>query len=166
MANHALGAPQLPGPQPVAKPEVAGQTQSATDFFKPGGSEVADGIFRYAMMACGLCVLALVGVIVYELITKSGSPGTPSALNSSFKASGTRSTINTGPCRSSTARSFPQFWRLLIAVPLAIGVAVFITEMCPGMAARPFGIHHRIAGGDSQRDLRIVGHLRAGAAVA
>ena len=24
------------------------------------------------MMACGLCVLALVGVIVYELITKSG----------------------------------------------------------------------------------------------
>jgi len=73
MANHALGAPQLPGPQPVAKPEVNANSQAQTEsLLKAGGSEIADGIFRYAMLACGLCVLALVGLIVYELITKSG----------------------------------------------------------------------------------------------
>ena len=72
MANHALGAQQLPGPQPIAKQGVACETQVATEsLIKTGGSEVADGIFRYATMACGLCVLALVSVIVYQLVTTS-----------------------------------------------------------------------------------------------
>jgi phosphate transport system permease protein len=52
-----------------------------------------------------------------------------------------------------------SFLALLLAVPLAIGVAVFLTEMCPS-AARAAGLHHRAAGGDSQRDLRTVGGLR------
>src|SRR6185369_7142170 len=73
MANHALGAPQLPGPQPVEKPEVTTNSQAQTgSLLKIGGTEIADDIFRYAMLACGLCVLALVVLIVYELITKSG----------------------------------------------------------------------------------------------
>src|SRR6478672_1407821 len=72
MANRALGAPQLPGPQPVAKQEVVARSQSATEsLVKVGGSEIPDALFRYAMMACGLCVLALVGLIIYELITRS-----------------------------------------------------------------------------------------------
>jgi len=64
MANRALGAPQLPGPNLLISKKVAGSISSATEsLIKSGGSEAADGIFRYAMMACGLCVLALVGVI-------------------------------------------------------------------------------------------------------
>ncbi len=35
------------------------------------------------------------------------------------------------------ARWFRRFWRLLMAVPLAIGVAVFLTEMCPGLLRGP-----------------------------
>ncbi len=64
-----------------------------------------------------------------------------------------------------TAQSFLQFWRSVIAVPLAMGVAVFITEMAPPWLQRTFGIHHRIAGGDSKRHLWTVGNLRAGTAV-
>jgi ABC-type phosphate transport system permease subunit len=59
-----------------------------------------------------------------------------------------------------------SFLALLLAVPLAIGLAVFLTEMCPQNAARPAGVSHRVAGGDSERDLWIVGAVRAGAAAA
>src|ERR1700690_1897531 len=69
MANRALGAPHLTGPQPVAQPEVA------PDQTKPIGmarySPLPDTIIRYAMLSCGLCILALVGLIVFGLVTKS-----------------------------------------------------------------------------------------------
>jgi phosphate transport system permease protein len=132
MANHALGAPQLPGPQPVAKPEVAGTSQSATEsLFKAGGSEVADEIFRYAMMACGLCVLALVGVIVYELITKSGLSWHAFGFKFFFQSEWDPVNDQYGALPFVYGTIVSSILALLIAVPLAIGVAVFITEMAP-----------------------------------
>src|SRR5512143_3192157 len=71
MANHALGAPRLTGPQPVPKKEVTDEAGQAARLLNPVGSEVADRLFSWAMLACGLCVLALVGLIIYELVTKS-----------------------------------------------------------------------------------------------
>ena len=72
MANQALGAPRLTGPQPVAKKEVVATPEAqAEPLLKAGNSHIADGIFHLAMLACGLCVLALVAVIIYELISGS-----------------------------------------------------------------------------------------------
>src|SRR5207244_13065185 len=72
MANRALGAPGLSGPQPFLKSGVAvdavGELQP---LLKTGDSRWADRSFFAFILACGLCVLALVGFIVYELITKS-----------------------------------------------------------------------------------------------
>src|SRR5206468_10297364 len=72
MANRALGAPGLTGPQPFLKSGVAvdavGESQP---LLKTGDSRWADRSFFAFILACGLCVLALVGLIVYELITKS-----------------------------------------------------------------------------------------------
>ena len=62
----------MTGPQPVAKKEVAATSETqAEPLLKAGNSHIADGIFHFAMLACGLCVLALVGVIIYELISGS-----------------------------------------------------------------------------------------------
>src|SRR5206468_11808468 len=72
MANRALGAPGLSGPQPFLKSGVAvdavGESQP---LLKTGDSRWADRSFFTLILSCGLCVLALVGLIVYELITKS-----------------------------------------------------------------------------------------------
>src|SRR3989475_10426412 len=72
MANRALGAPGLSGPQPFRKSGVAvdavGESQP---LLKTGDSRWADRSFFAFILACGLCVLALVGLIVYELVTKS-----------------------------------------------------------------------------------------------
>jgi phosphate transport system permease protein len=133
MANHALGAPQLPGPQPVAKSDLAAKSDVATEsLLRPGGSEVADAVFRYAMLACGLCVLALVGLIVFELIKQSSLSW--HAFGWKFFGGrdwdpGDQQIYGALPFVYGTLVS--SLLALIIAVPLAIGVAVFITEMAP-----------------------------------
>jgi len=96
-----------------------------------GSSRYADGSFRALMLICGLSLLAIVGLIVYELIQKSllsihqfgwrfftGSEWDPVA--GAFGAL---------PFIYGTVVS--SLVALVIAVPLAVGVAVFTTEMCP-----------------------------------
>ena len=46
-----------------------------------------------------------------------------------------------------------SFLALVMAVPLALGVAVFLTELCPAEAARADLVPYRAAGGDSKRGL-------------
>ncbi len=49
---------------------------------------------------------------------------------------------------------------LCMAVPLALGVAIFLTELCPRASARSYLLPHRIARRDSLRRLRPLGGLR------
>ena len=122
----------MPGPQPVAKSEVAAKSQSATEsLIKAGGSEIADGIFRYAMMACGLCVLALVGVIIYELITRSNLSWHAFGIKFFFQSDWDPVNDQYGALPFVYGTIVSSILALIIAVPLAIGVAVFITEMAP-----------------------------------
>src|SRR5207237_206812 len=69
MANRALGAPGLSGPQPFLKSGVAvdavGESQP---LLKAGYSRWADRGFFALILACCLCALALVGLIVYALV--------------------------------------------------------------------------------------------------
>jgi phosphate transport system permease protein len=132
MANRAVGATPLPGPEPVAGPQVTAKSGSqAGVLIKDSGSQWADGAFRLAMVGCGCAVLALVGLIIYELVSKGqlawhafgwkffvGSDWDP--VNEQFGAL---------PFIYGTIVS--SIVALLISVPLAVGVAVFITEMCP-----------------------------------
>ena len=132
MANHAYGAPQLPGPQPVAKQELTADSQTqAESLITAGGGEIADGIFRYAMMACGVCVLALVGLIIYELITKSGLSWHAFGLKFFFQSDWDPVNDQYGALPFVYGTIVSSILALILAVPLAIGVAVFITEMAP-----------------------------------
>jgi len=132
MANRALGAPQLPGPQPVAKQEVAARSQSATEsLVKVGGSEIPDALFRYAMMACGLCVLALVGLIIYGLITRSNLSWHAFGIKFFFHSDWDPVNDQYGALPFVYGTIVSSILALIIAVPLAVGVAVFVTEMAP-----------------------------------
>jgi len=92
---------------------------------------LADRIFGFAMLACGLSVLALVGLIVYELITKSNLSWHAFGLKFFFRSEWDPVNDQFGALPFVYGTLVSSILALVIAVPLAIGVAVFITEMSP-----------------------------------
>lgn len=83
------------------------------------------------MLACGLCVLALVAIIVYELATKSAPTWHAFGLRFFFRSEWDPVNDQYGALPFVYGTIVSSILALLIAVPLAIGVAVFITEMAP-----------------------------------
>jgi phosphate transport system permease protein len=98
---------------------------------KAGDSRVPDGIFQLIVMACGVCVLALVGVIVYELITKSSLSWHAFGWKFFFRSEWDPVNEQFGAWPFVYGTLVSSLLALVLAVPLAVGVAVFITEMCP-----------------------------------
>jgi phosphate transport system permease protein len=122
----------LTGPQPIAKPEVAASSgERPRPLLKAGNSQVADSIFHFAMLTCGLCVLALVAVILYELLKGSRLSWHAFGLKFFFQSEWDPVNEQFGALPFVYGTLVSSFLALLIAVPLAVGVAVFITEMCP-----------------------------------
>src|SRR5579864_3472127 len=72
MANPALPRPDMPGPQPVEDAEITAKTGHKSPLLRGSTGEVPDHIFKYAMAACGLAILGMLGLIVYELVLRSG----------------------------------------------------------------------------------------------
>src|SRR5256885_467381 len=132
MANRALGAPGLSGPQPFLKSGVAvdavGESQP---LLKAGDSRWADRSFFALILACGLCVLALVGLIVYELVRGSSLSWHAFGWKFFFRSEWDPVNEQFGALPFVYGTIVSSLLALLLAVPLAIGVAVFITEMCP-----------------------------------
>ena len=54
--------------------------------------------------------------------------------------SGARPAINSAPCASIYGTLVTSFLAMLIAVPVGIGIAIFLTELCPRLLRRPIGI--------------------------
>jgi phosphate transport system permease protein len=132
MANQALGAPRLTGPQPVAKPEVVSSSRAGTaPLIRAGDSRISDRIFYGAVLSCGLCVLGLVGVIVYQLVTKSALSWHAFGWKFFFRSEWDPVNEQFGAWPFVYGTLVSSLLALLLAVPLAVGVAVFITEMCP-----------------------------------
>jgi len=132
MANRALGAPRLTGPQPVAKPEVVSSGKpGAAPLIKAGDSRISDRIFHGAVLSCGVCVLGLVGVIVYQLVTKSALSWHAFGWKFFFRSEWDPVNEQFGAWPFVYGTLVSSLLALVLAVPLAIGVAVFITEMCP-----------------------------------
>jgi phosphate transport system permease protein len=132
MANRALGAPRLTGPQPVSGQAVtAGPDASVQSLITAGDSRHADTAFFYAMVACGLSVLAIVGLIVYELVTKSSLSWHAFGLKFFFRSEWDPVNDQYGALPFVYGTIVSSILALIIAVPLAVGVAIYITEMSP-----------------------------------
>jgi len=138
MANRALGAPNLPGPQPVPSQELAVETRVyERPLGRTGSSQVADRIFYLAMLACALCVLALVGVIIYELASKSSLSWHAFGWRFFFRSEWDPVNDQFGALPFVYGTIVSSLLALIIAVPLAVGVGVFITEMSPPWLKTP-----------------------------
>jgi len=134
MAIPALPRPDMPAPQPVEATKVSGLPptgREAAPLLRGTSGETGDRIFKSAMLVCGLAVLAILVLIVYELMLRSG----PSwhAFGFKFFAGHDWDPVNEhfGALPFIYGTLVSSLLALLIAVPLSIGVAVFTTEMCP-----------------------------------
>src|ERR1700751_4489756 len=137
MANRASSRPDMPGPQPVAATKVTSMTAQVTPVGKASDGELPDRVFRSAITACGLSVLALLVLIVYELMSRSNLSW--HAFGFKFFATSDWDPVNEqfGALPFIYGTLVSSLVALIIAVPLSIGVAVFTTEMCPKVLRGP-----------------------------
>ena len=140
MAKLARRRPDMPSLRPVEAGKMVAPTAGGDP--KPqsresGRGECGDSIFQFAMLLCGLAVLATLALIVYELVLRSG----PSWHAFGFKFFLGRDwdpvSVAFGALPFIYGTLVSSFLALIIAVPLSIGVAVFTTEMCPKVLRGP-----------------------------
>jgi phosphate transport system permease protein len=141
-------------PEPAANSEknpadTAKEEHSAVRRFllSRGNSAIADRGFHLLMVLCALSIFAIVGLIAWRLVVSSQITWSKSGVHFFYQVF----------TDSITGR--PMFWdpvnelfsavpfiygtlvssflALLIAVPLAIGLAIFLTEMCPDVIRGP-----------------------------
>jgi phosphate transport system permease protein len=131
MANPAFSRPDMPGPQPVEATKVTSVNAQSAPLLHASSGEIPDRIFKAAMIACGFAVLGILVLIVYELVSRSGLSW--HAFGFKFFASSDWDPVNErfGALPFVYGTLVSSLLALIIAVPLAVGVAVFTTEMCP-----------------------------------
>jgi phosphate transport system permease protein len=107
-------------------------------FLKSRGSSAGiDSGFRGLMIACALVIFAIVALILFELIMRSRLSIAKFGLGFFFRQAWDPVSGNFGALPFIYGTLVSSFLGLLIAVPLAIGVAVFLTEMSPNFLRGP-----------------------------
>jgi phosphate transport system permease protein len=152
--------PEIRITQPQTQPEAASippQTPDAASaqehsqirrfLLARGNSAIADRVFRMFMVLCALSIFAIVILIAYELVSQAQLSWAQSGLKffyTAFVDPDTHQPVYWDPVNGNfSAIPFiygtlvSSFLSLLFAVPLAVGVAIFLTEMCPGILRGP-----------------------------
>ena len=132
MSNQALPRPRFNAPEPERGSKAALKIEARTAPLLQGRvSEIPDALFGWAMRLCGLAVVALLGLIVYQLVV--GSQLSWHAFGWKFFGQSDWNPVEDsyGALPFVYGTIVSSLLSLVIAVPLSIGVAVFITEMCP-----------------------------------
>lgn len=132
MANHALPRPDMPGPQSVEATKLtSAAARRPSPLLRASTGELPDQIFKYAMTACGFAIVGVLILIVYQLVWRSSLSW--HAFGLKFFAASDWDPVNEhfGALPFIYGTIVSSILALIIAVPLAVGVAVFTTEMCP-----------------------------------
>ncbi len=131
-------------PSPGQNPETAAAPEVSPVrgfLLSRGNSAIADAGFRWLMVFSGLSIFGIVGLIVWQLALRSQLSWQKfgfSFFYRSYVDSVTHQRIFWDPV-SGHFSALPfiygtlvsSFLALLISVPLAVGLAIFLTEMCP-----------------------------------
>ena len=136
-----------PGEQPSGKEASRDASAIRTFLLSRGNSALADRAFHWLMVLCALSIFGIVVLIAFELVIRSQLAWGKFGLDFFYKAfvdTYSKQTLYWDPVNGHfSALPFlygtlvSSFLALLLAVPLAIGVAVFLTEMCPGWLRAP-----------------------------
>lgn len=130
-----------------ARPVVHEPSEVRKYLMSLGNSALADKAFHWLMVLCALSIFAIVVMILYALVIGSQLSWHKFGFSfffSVFTDPYTHSRLYWDPVNAQfSALPFiygtlvSSFLALLIAVPLSIGVAIFLTEMCPGALRGP-----------------------------
>jgi phosphate transport system permease protein len=138
MANRAVGAPPLTPPQPIAGPQLTTKPdERVAVVIRDRSSRWADATFHVAMVSCGVSILLLVGIIIYELVTKGSLAWHAFGWKFFFAHDWDPVNDQFGALPFVYGTIVSSVLALIISVPLAVGVAVFITEMSPRWLRAP-----------------------------
>src|SRR5215471_9024166 len=127
--SHPSQASQLPPAD--GAPGPVGLSATAKSRLKTKDSVVGDVVFRALAIVCALALVASVGLIFYELVSQS---------NKSIAKFGFKFLIKTiwdpvaedfGGLPFIYGTIVSSLVALIIAVPLSLGTALFLTEICP-----------------------------------
>jgi len=103
----------------------------------PRSSRAADVVFRYGMLLCALSLLAVVGLIAAQLVLHSRLSLQQFGWKFFTSESWDPVSGDFGALPFIYGTLVSSFLALALAVPLSVGVAVFITEMCPRVLRAP-----------------------------
>ncbi len=134
------GPPVAPTPSPAPSPsgtENPALSPIRKFLLERGNSALSDGAFRWFMLICALTIFAIVVLIAWELIARSQLTIAKFGLRFFFKQSWDPVSGDFGALPFIYGTLVSSLVALIIAVPLAIGVAVFLTEMCPKVLRGP-----------------------------
>lgn len=135
--------PPRPSDQEAARPSLEPEARSDIRKFllSRGNSVGSDRAFHWLMILCGFSIFGIVILIAYELVLKSQLAWHTLGFQfffSAFTDPETHQPVYWDPVNGHfSALPFiygtlvSSFLSLVLAVPLAIGVAIFLTEMCP-----------------------------------
>ena len=100
-------------------------------------SRFADTGFRYLIVVCALSVLAIVVLIAWQLVAHSTLSLKQFGLKFFYSSDWDPVSGEFGALPFVFGTIVSSILALIIAVPLSVGAAVFITEMCPGWLKTP-----------------------------
>jgi phosphate transport system permease protein len=133
--------PAPPAPKAPDKSEPAPESAARRYLLSRGNSAIADRGFHWLMVLCALCIFGIVILIATELTRQSHMAWLQFGLRFFYHADVdpyTKQKVYWDPVNGHfSALPFvygtlvSSFMALLLSVPLAVGVAIFLTEMCP-----------------------------------
>lgn len=124
--------PQSPTPRPDQEPSAIRKF-----LLSRGSSALADRSFRWLMIGCALSIFAIVALIAGELVMRSQLTLAKFGIKFFFGTAWDPVNGNFGALPFIYGTLVSSLVALVIAVPLAVGVSIFITEMCPKFLRGP-----------------------------
>ena len=131
-----ISVPEPAAPLPDAKPSVK-PSVVRTFLRSRGSSAVADGTFKALVFLCAISIFGIVILIAWELISRSHLTLAKFGIGFFFRSAWDPVNNNFGAWPFIYGTLMSSFLALLISVPFALGVAIFLTEMCPNWLRAP-----------------------------
>ncbi len=102
--------------------------------------EIGDSAFRVVTMSCAVTVLLLLGGVIFSLIYGAAPALRQFGFGFLSSQAWNPVTENFGALAAIYGTLVTSIIALVIAVPIGLGIAVFLTELCPYQLRRPIGI--------------------------
>lgn len=137
----ALPKPPKPGDLPVRPELTITEPGQGIALATPGGrperplifkeSVLADRAFRSVVISCAVALVAIVVLILFELITQSHLSMTKFGFHFLVSSVWDPVAEKFGALPAIYGTAVSSLIALLLAVPLSVGTALFLTELCP-----------------------------------